>query len=112
LQQKRRQEIADLRNGGNQRLDLAQAAIAGRGLVSFGLLFHAARRRSAESLARKASAAMHKVMCRCQPCQERASQWSRPRSSLALWKHSLMVQRRPATPASSASAAPAGAKTR
>ena len=37
------------------------------------------------SRARKAAAAMTRLIWRCQPCQERASQWSRPRSSFALW---------------------------
>jgi hypothetical protein len=38
LQQESRQEVTDLWDGGDQRLHLAQAAIAGHGLVSFGLL--------------------------------------------------------------------------
>jgi hypothetical protein len=55
---------------------------------------------------------MRSVMWRCHPCQERASRWSRPGSSLPRWKHSSMVRRKPAAPASSASAVPFGANTR
>src|SRR4051794_10613044 len=51
-----------------------------------------------------------KLLCRCPPCQERASQWSRPRSSLARSKHASIVQRSPAAPASSPSETPPGAK--
>src|SRR4051794_18775732 len=46
-----------------------QAADAA-GLLSFALP-QVARRRSAPNRARKAPAAMHRLMCRCQPCQAR-----------------------------------------
>ena len=55
------EQIADFWNCGNERADDHQAAIAWLGLVSFGLL-DAARRKSAFNLARKAPAAMHKLM--------------------------------------------------
>ena len=67
------QEIADLGNARDQGCHTDQAEIGVFGLVSFGLL-HALRRRSADSLERKARAAMHRLMCRCHPCHERASQ--------------------------------------
>src|SRR5271166_3610844 len=55
----------------------------------------------ARNPARNAKASIDSVMCRCQPCQERASQWSSPVSPLADWKHSSIVHRSPATAASS-----------
>src|SRR5260221_7662882 len=67
------------------------------------------RSRSARSLARKARAAMTRLMWRCQACQDRASQWSRPSSSLAGSKQVSIVQRSPATPPSSARVTSAGA---
>src|SRR5512134_2907055 len=97
--------------GGGAKLGERQghaASVSSTGLVSFRLP-NALRRCSAPSLARKAAAAMTKLMCRCQPCQDRASQWSRPRSSLALRKHSSMVQRSPAAAASSANVVSMGA---
>lgn len=72
---------SDFRYAGNEFLQSFQATACAIGLVSFGLAV-AARLRSAANLARKAAAAMTSVIWRCQPCQERASQWSRPRSSL------------------------------
>ena len=67
------EEGSYFRDGGNERGEDHQTAIGGLGLVSFRLP-DAARRRSAASLARKAAAAMTRLMWRCQPCQERASQ--------------------------------------
>ena len=67
------EEIADFRDAGDHRRHADQAAIGLFGLVSFGLL-PARRRRSADSLARNARAAMHRLMWRCHPYQERASQ--------------------------------------
>src|SRR3954468_14605168 len=81
------QKIAHLRPRRQERGQAHQAAAGTAGLLSFALP-HVARRRSAANLARKAKAAMHRLMCRCHPCQERASQWSRPRSSWARSKHS------------------------
>ena len=63
---------AKLGGGQTDGVGGAQAARVVAGLLSFGLL--AALRMLAASLARKAAAAMHSVMWRCQPCQERASQ--------------------------------------
>jgi hypothetical protein len=60
-EQEPREQIADFWNSGNERTDRCQAAIAWRGLVSFGLL-DAVQRESAFNLARKAPAAMHKLM--------------------------------------------------
>src|SRR5215207_1345064 len=105
------QKIADLRHRRQKRCQAHQAAAGTAGLLSFALA-HVARRRSAANRARKAAAARHRLMCRCHPCQERASQWSRPRSSLARSKHSSIVQRSPAAPASSPSETPIGAKAK
>src|SRR3954447_489683 len=105
------QEIADLGHARQKRGQAPQAAAGTTGLLSFALP-QVARRRSAANRARKAAAAKHKLMCRCHPCQERASQWSRPRSSLARSKHSSIVQRSPAAPASSPSETPTGAKAK
>ena len=80
------QEIADLRDGGDQGEHPRQAAIDWRGLVSFGLL-QAARRRSAESPARKAKAAMHKVMWRVAQACERPRRSHRRSPRLVLAKH-------------------------
>src|ERR671911_53748 len=49
-------------------------------------------RRMAASIAK---ASMTSETCRCQPCQERVSLWSRPNSFLAPSKPSSMAQRRP-----------------
>src|SRR5215208_7045339 len=46
--------------------------------------------------------------CRCQPCQERVSLWSRPSSFLAVSKPSSMAQRCPSTVTSTATGVPAG----
>ena len=59
-------------------------------------------------LAIMANASMTKLTCRCQPCQERVSLWSRPSSFLAVSKLSSMAQRRPSTAASVAAPVPAG----
>src|SRR3954471_17555425 len=109
-EQETRQKVADLGHRRQQRRQAHQAAAGTAGLLSFALA-HVARRRSAANRARKAAAARHKLMCRCHPCQERASQWSAPMSSLARSKHSSIVQRSPASPASSPSETPTGAKT-
>ena len=85
-EQKSGQKRADLGHCRQKRREAHQAAAGTAGLLSFALP-HVARRRSAANRARKAAAAKHKLMCRCHPCQERASQWSRPRSSLARSKH-------------------------
>src|SRR5271165_6853 len=44
-----------------------------------------------------AKASMTSETCRCQPCQERVSLWSRPSSFLAASKLSSMAQRWPST---------------
>src|SRR4051812_28305337 len=44
-----------------------------------------------------AKASMTSEACRCQPCQERVSLWSRPSSFLAVSKLSSMAQRCPST---------------
>ncbi len=68
-----REEITDLRDRWDERRHDGQAAIVAGGLVLFGLP-EAARRISAASLARKAAAVMTRLIWRCQPCQDRASQ--------------------------------------
>src|SRR3954466_7209468 len=55
-----------------------------------------------------AKASMTSETCRCQPCQERVSLWSRPSSFLAVSKLSSMAQRCPSTVTSTASGVPAG----
>src|SRR3954451_22489464 len=110
-EQKSGQKIADLGHCRQKRCKAHQAAAGTAGLLSFALA-HVARRRSAANRARKAAAAKHRLMCRRHPCQERASQWSRPRSSLARSKHSSIVQRSPAAPANSPSETPTGAKAK
>src|SRR5206468_10292876 len=55
-----------------------------------------------------AKASMTSETCRCQPCQERVSLWSRPSSFLAVSKLSSMAQRRPSTVTSTAIGVPAG----
>src|SRR5689334_736045 len=55
-----------------------------------------------------AKASMTSETCRCQPCQERVSLWSRPNSFLAVSKPSSMAQRRPSTAARVSIPVPAG----
>src|ERR671917_308453 len=62
-------------------------------------------RRIAVSIAK---ASMTSETCRCQPCQERVSLWSRPSSFLAVSKLSSMAQRCPSTLTSTAIGVPAG----
>src|ERR1041385_4080459 len=64
-----------------------------------------ALRRMAASMAK---ASMTSETCRCQPCQERVSLWSRPNSFLAVSKLSSMAQRCPSTVTSTATGVPAG----
>ena len=71
LQQQLGNETADFWHAGQAETDGGQAASAG--LVLFGLS-NAARRSEACNRARNAAAAMHNVIWRCQPCQDRASQ--------------------------------------
>src|SRR3954462_13223329 len=68
-EQETRQKLADLGHRGQQRGQAHQAAAGTAGLLSFALA-HVARRSSAANRARKAAAAMHRLMCRCHPCQE------------------------------------------
>src|ERR1051325_7567547 len=55
-----------------------------------------------------AKAGMTSETCRCQPCQERVSLWSRPSSFLAVSKLSSMAQRRPSTATRVSMSVPAG----
>src|SRR3712207_8162524 len=55
-----------------------------------------------------AKASMTSETCRCQPCQERVSLWSRPHSFLAVSKPSSMAQRRPSTATRVSIPVPAG----
>src|SRR3954465_13953027 len=55
-----------------------------------------------------AKASMTSETCRCQPCQERVSLWSRPSSFLAVSKPSSMAQRCPSTATSTVTGVPAG----
>src|SRR4051794_39902415 len=55
-----------------------------------------------------AKASMTSETCRCQPCQERVSLWSRPNSFLAVSKPSSMAQRRPSTATRVSIPVPAG----
>src|SRR3954454_24327140 len=64
-----------------------------------------ALRRMAASIAK---ANMTSETCRCQPCQERVSLWSRPSSFLAVSKPSSMAQRRPSTATRVSIPVPAG----
>src|SRR5690349_18882427 len=64
-----------------------------------------ALRRMAASIAK---ASMTSETCRCQPCQERVSLWSRPSSFLAVSKPSSMAQRRPSTATRVSIPVPAG----
>src|SRR6187455_1583304 len=62
-------------------------------------------RRMAASIAK---ASMTSETCRCQPCQDRVSLWSRPSSFLAVSKPSSMAQRRPSTATKVSISVPAG----
>src|SRR3954447_8236072 len=64
-----------------------------------------ALRRVAVSIAK---ASMTSETCRCQPCQERVSLWSRPSSFLAVSKLSSIAQRRPSTATRVSIPVPAG----
>src|ERR687886_874048 len=64
-----------------------------------------ALRRIAASIAK---ASMTSETCRCQPCQERVSLWSRPNSFLAVSKPSSIAQRRPSTATRVSIPVPAG----
>ena len=64
-----------------------------------------ALRRMAASIAK---ASMTSETCRCQPCQDRVSLWSRPSSFLAVSKPSSMAQRRPSTATKVSISVPAG----
>src|SRR3954449_2320016 len=75
-----------------------------RGLL-FGGAGVLALRRMAASMAK---ASMTSETCRCQPCQERVSLWSRPSSFLAVSKPSSMAQRRPSTATRVSLPVPAG----
>src|SRR3954453_7085000 len=55
-----------------------------------------------------AKASMTSETCRCQPCRERVSLWSRPNSFLAVSKPSSMAQRRPSTATRVSIPVPAG----
>src|SRR3954451_23732571 len=71
----------------------------------FGRAGVLALRRMAASMAK---ASMTSETCRCQPCQERVSLWSRPNSFLAVSKPSSMAQRRPSTATRVSTPVPAG----
>src|SRR4051812_1728250 len=75
----------------------------------FGRAGVLALRRMAASMAK---ASMTSETCRCQPCQERVSLWSRPSSFLAVSKPSSMAQRRPSTATRVSIPVPAGHKWR
>src|SRR4051812_50174990 len=75
------------------------------GGVLFGGAGMLALTRMAASIAK---ASMTSETCRCQPCQDRVSLWSRPSSFLAVSKPSSMAQRRPSTLTSTAIGVPAG----
>src|SRR3954471_18758133 len=62
-------------------------------------------RRMAASMAK---ASMTSETCRCQPCQERVSLWSRPNSFLAVSTPPSMAQRRPSTATRVSIPVPAG----
>src|ERR1044071_4454129 len=55
-----------------------------------------------------AKASMTSETCRCHPCQERVSLWSRPSSFFAVSKPSSMAQRRPSTATRVSIPVPAG----
>src|SRR6476661_9276163 len=75
------------------------------GRLLFGGAGVLALRRMAASIAK---ASMTSETCRCQPCQERVSLWSRPSSFLAVSKLSSMAQRRPSTATRVSITVPAG----
>src|SRR6188474_1316283 len=75
------------------------------GRLLFGGAGILAVRRMAASIAK---ASMTSETCRCQPCQDRVSLWSRPSSFLAVSKPSSMAQRCPSTVTSTATGVPAG----
>src|SRR6476646_12052209 len=75
------------------------------GRLLFGGAGILALRRMAASIAK---ASMTSETCRCQPCQERVSVWSRPSSILAVSKPSSIAQRRPSTATRVSIAVPAG----
>src|SRR3954465_12397308 len=75
------------------------------GRLLFGGAGMLALRRMAASIAK---ASMTSETCRCQPCQERVSLWSRPNSFLAVSKPSSMAQRRPSTATRVSIPVPAG----
>src|SRR3546814_2828048 len=75
LSRRRTMEVSDFRHGGYRVEQCGRATNGGDGLVLFGFV-QAARRRSAASLARKASAA---VTWRCQACQRNGSRCNRGR---------------------------------
>src|SRR4051812_230965 len=75
------------------------------GRLLFGGAAVLALRRMAASIVK---ASMTSETCRCQPCQERGSLWSRPSSFLAVSKPSSIAQRCPATLTSTAIGVPAG----
>src|SRR4051812_45178070 len=90
--QKSGQKIADLGHCRQKRREVHQAAAGTAGLLSFALP-HVARRRPAANRAGKAAAAKHKLMCRCHPCQERASQWSSNYPRPRLWRSQVTALR-------------------
>src|SRR3954471_15008461 len=75
------------------------------GRLLFGGAAVLALRRMAASMAK---ANMTSETCRCQPCQDRVSLWSRPSSFLAVSKPSSIAQRCPSTLTSTAIEVPAG----
>src|SRR3954469_7632847 len=75
------------------------------GRLLFGGAGMLALRRMAASIAK---ASMTSETCRCQPCQDRVSLWSRPSSFLAVSKPSSMAQRRPSTVTRVSISVPAG----
>src|SRR3954447_19616038 len=75
------------------------------GRLLFGGAGMLALRRMAASMAK---ASMTSETCRCQPCQDRVSLWSRPSSFLAVSKPSSMAQRRPSTATRVSRPVPAG----
>src|SRR5215217_2808342 len=77
--------------------------------ISGGVLFGGAGMLALTRMAASiAKASMTSETCRCQPCQERVSLWSRPSSFLAVSKPSSMAQRCPSTLTSTAIGVPAG----
>src|SRR3954454_14136380 len=72
----------------DETTDLARAEVDHRSRPRRPLLRGVAALSVTRMPARKASASMERVMCRCQPCQERTSQSASPTSCLATSKHS------------------------